>query len=69
MFITANTVQHSQTKHIVIRYHLLRDNPEKGLIILIKVHTDLQLADLFTKSFSPGRFEFLIQSIGLINHH
>ncbi|KAK1424407.1 hypothetical protein QVD17_19736 [Tagetes erecta] len=68
MFITANPVQHSKTKHIEIRYHFLRDNSEKGLIILIKVHTDKQLADLFTKSFLSGRFEFLIQSIGLINH-
>ncbi|KAK1429938.1 hypothetical protein QVD17_12293 [Tagetes erecta] len=68
MFITANPVQHSKTKHIEIRYHFLRDNSEKGLIILIKVHTDKQLADLFTKSFLSGRFEFLVQSIGLINH-
>ncbi|KAK1424228.1 hypothetical protein QVD17_19549 [Tagetes erecta] len=68
MFITANPVQHSKTKHIEIRYHFLRDNSEKGLIILIKVYTDKQLADLFTKSFLSERFEFLIQSVGLINH-
>ncbi|KAK1415001.1 hypothetical protein QVD17_30770 [Tagetes erecta] len=35
MFITANPVQHSETKHIEIRYHFLRDNSEKDL----KSHT------------------------------
>jgi hypothetical protein len=30
-------VLHSRTKHIVVRYHFLRDNDEKGNINLIHV--------------------------------
>jgi hypothetical protein len=42
-------VLHSKTKHIEVRYHFLRDNVEKGKIVLIHVPVDDQLADIFTK--------------------
>ncbi|KAK1414719.1 hypothetical protein QVD17_30469 [Tagetes erecta] len=68
LFITSNPVQHSKTKHIEIRYHFLRDNSEKGLIVLVQVSKENQLADLFTKAFDQGRFEHLVQAIGMINY-
>jgi hypothetical protein len=40
---------HSRFKHIEVRYHLLRDNVEKGNIDLIHVPTEKQLADILTK--------------------
>ncbi|KAI3734360.1 hypothetical protein L6452_13828 [Arctium lappa] len=57
--IVNNSVKHSKTKHIEIRYHLIRDCNEKKLIQVVKVHTDNQFADLFTKAFDMGRFTFL----------
>ena len=65
--IVNNPVKHPKTKHIEIRYHFIRDCNEKKLIQVIKVHTDNQLADLFTKAFNVGRFTFLITSVGMIN--
>jgi hypothetical protein len=47
--VAKNTVLHSKTKHIELRYHFLRDNIEKGKIALIHVPTHDQLADIFTK--------------------
>jgi hypothetical protein len=44
-----NPVLHSRTKHIEVRYHFLRDNVEKGTIVLTHVPTQDQLADIFTK--------------------
>jgi hypothetical protein len=44
-----NSVLHSKTKHIEVRYHFLRDNIEKGKITLIHVPTHDQLANIFTK--------------------
>ncbi|KAI3821920.1 hypothetical protein L1987_09496 [Smallanthus sonchifolius] len=61
--ITNNPVQHSKTKHIDIRYHFIRDQAEKKRIILTKVHTNEQYADLFTKPFDEARFRYLVESI------
>ncbi|KAI3729368.1 hypothetical protein L6452_18024 [Arctium lappa] len=65
--IVNNPVKHSKTKHIEIRYHFIRDCNEKKLIQVVKVHTDNQFADLFTKAFDVGRFTFLVTSVGMIN--
>ncbi|KAJ9553923.1 hypothetical protein OSB04_017968 [Centaurea solstitialis] len=54
--IVNNPVKHSKTKHIEIKYHFIRDCNEKKLIQVLKVHTDDQYADLFTKAFDIGRY-------------
>ncbi|KAJ0819688.1 putative RNA-directed DNA polymerase [Helianthus annuus] len=63
--ITKNPVQHSKTKHIEIKYHFIRDCFEKRLIDVVKVHTDDQRADLFTKAFDKSRFDFLLLVNGI----
>ncbi|GKC10147.1 hypothetical protein Tco_1001757, partial [Tanacetum coccineum] len=55
-----NPVFHSKTKHIEIRHHFIRDFNEKKLIQMIKIHTDHNVADLLTKAFDVGRFQYLI---------
>ncbi|GKD91603.1 hypothetical protein Tco_1367110, partial [Tanacetum coccineum] len=60
-------VFHSKTKHIEIRHHFIRDSNEKKLIQMIKIHTDQNVADLLTKAFDVGRFQYLIASIGMLN--
>ncbi|GKB88465.1 putative ribonuclease H-like domain-containing protein, partial [Tanacetum coccineum] len=65
--IVKNLVFHSKTKHIEIRHHFIRDSHKKKLIQVIKIHTDHNVADLLTKAFDVGRFNFLIASIGMLN--
>ncbi|GKD11374.1 hypothetical protein Tco_1191059 [Tanacetum coccineum] len=48
--ISYNPVQYSRTKHINIRYHIIKKHVEKGTIELYFVETEYQLADLFTKA-------------------
>ncbi|GJS67550.1 hypothetical protein Tco_0682114 [Tanacetum coccineum] len=55
------------TKHIEIRHHFIRDLYEKKLIQMIKVYTDLNVADLLIKAFDVGRFQYLTASIGMLN--
>ncbi|GJU35859.1 hypothetical protein Tco_1184213 [Tanacetum coccineum] len=65
--VIKNHVAHSRTKHIEIRFYFIRDCYEKRLIEVIKIHTDHNVADLFTKGFDVTRFNFLVVSIGLLN--
>ncbi|GJS11693.1 putative ribonuclease H-like domain-containing protein [Tanacetum coccineum] len=61
--IIENPVQHSKTKHIEIRHHFIRDCNTKKLIQMVKIHTDLNVADLLTKGFDAGRFQYLVSRI------
>nr|GEX73402.1 hypothetical protein [Tanacetum cinerariifolium] len=61
--IVKNPIFHSKTKHIKIRHHFIRDSNEKKLIHMVKIHTDQNVADLLTKAFDVGRFQYLVASI------
>ncbi|GJR29564.1 putative ribonuclease H-like domain-containing protein [Tanacetum coccineum] len=61
--IVKNLVFHSKTKHIEIRHHFIRDSNEKKLIQMTKIYTDQNVADLFTKAFDVGRFQYLIATV------
>ncbi|GKB15924.1 hypothetical protein Tco_0849847, partial [Tanacetum coccineum] len=65
--IVKNLVFYSKTKHIEIRHHFIRDSNEKKLIQMIKIHADQNVADLLTKAFDVGRFQYQIASIGMLN--
>ncbi|GJS35083.1 integrase, catalytic region, zinc finger, CCHC-type containing protein [Tanacetum coccineum] len=58
--ISCNPVQHSRTKHIVVRHHFIKEHVEKGTIEPYFVKTDYQLADLFTKALPVDRFNYLV---------
>ncbi|GKA80474.1 retrovirus-related pol polyprotein from transposon TNT 1-94 [Tanacetum coccineum] len=63
--ISCNPVQHSRTKHIIVRYHFIKEHVEKGIIELYFVKTDYQLADLFTKALPVDRFNYLVRHLGM----
>ncbi|GJY34666.1 putative ribonuclease H-like domain-containing protein [Tanacetum coccineum] len=65
--IIENHVQHSKTKHIKIRHHFIRDCNAKKLIQMAKIDTQHNVADLLTKGFDAGRFQYLVSSIGMLN--
>ncbi|GKE80356.1 hypothetical protein Tco_1550356 [Tanacetum coccineum] len=56
---------HSQSKHIDIQHHFIREQVEKGVVELYFVATDYQLADIFTKALPRERFEFLLPRLGM----
>ncbi|GJY35816.1 putative ribonuclease H-like domain-containing protein [Tanacetum coccineum] len=66
--IIENPVQHSKTKHIEIRHHFIRDCNAKKLIQMVKIHTDYNVADLLTKGFDAGRFQYLVSKSKTSKH-
>nr|GEZ86618.1 hypothetical protein [Tanacetum cinerariifolium] len=65
--ISNNSMLHSRTKHIEIRYHFIRDYILKGDIELHFVLTDLQLADIFIKPLAKPSFTRLVAELGMLN--
>ena len=57
--ISKNPVQHSETKHIEIRYHFTRDLVERKIVALDYIPTERQNADIFTKPLDRSKFETL----------
>ena len=64
--LAKNSIVHSRTKHIEIRYHFIRDHIRKGDIELKFIDTTRQLADLFTKPLGAERFNSLVRELGMI---
>nr|GEU41073.1 retrovirus-related Pol polyprotein from transposon TNT 1-94 [Tanacetum cinerariifolium] len=64
--LSKNPVQHSQTKHIEIRHHFLRDNVQKGNISIEKVSSKDNIADILTKLLKREPFNYLRLCIGMM---
>ncbi|GJZ94664.1 hypothetical protein Tco_0666867 [Tanacetum coccineum] len=60
-----NNVQHSQSKHIDIRFHFIKEQVENGVVELYFVNMEYQLANIFTKALGRERIEFLINMLGM----
>ncbi|GJW25809.1 hypothetical protein Tco_0039620 [Tanacetum coccineum] len=54
-----------RSKHLNIRFHVIKEHVENGVIELYFVNTEYQLADIFTKALDRERIEFLINKLGM----
>lgn len=66
--LSKNPVHHSRKKHIEIHHHILRDNVQKGNILLEKVASEDNVADILTKPLKRETFNYLRLGLGLIEH-
>ncbi|XP_068644922.1 secreted RxLR effector protein 161-like [Aristolochia californica] len=64
--LAENPVFHARTKHIEVHYHFIREKVLQEEIELRPIKTDDQVADLFTKSLSTGKFKMFCYQLGTV---
>ena len=65
--MSKNHVLHSKTKHISIKYHVLREKAIEKEIRLEYVSTKDQIVDIFMKSSPKDTFEYLRGMLGVMS--
>ena len=50
LYIASNLVFHERTKHTKVNFHFIREKISSGWLVTSFVHSNDQLADIFTKS-------------------
>lgn len=63
--IAQNPINNKRTKHIDIKYHFSRERILSGDILLSYIPTEIQQADVFTKTLPTKGFMRFRQDIGL----
>jgi hypothetical protein len=58
---------HGQSKHIEVKYHLVRESAENGGIKVELIRSEEQLGDILIKSLGRVKFMELRTKIGLID--
>ena len=64
--MSKNLVLHSKTKHITIKYHVLREKVAEKEIRLEYVNTKEKIAYIFTKALRKDTFEHLRGMLGVM---
>ena len=63
--IAKNSVSHSQTKHIDIKYYYVKEAVQSGIVNLKYCPTEEIIADILTKPLSKRKFTLLHTKMGL----
>ena len=65
--LTRNNKYHSRTKHIEIKHHFIRDIVDTRDIIVEKIHTAENPADMLTKPLPSAKFDHCLNLAGIIH--
>ena len=60
---TENPLHHKRTKHVDVDYHYTRQMVEEGVVKLVRVATEDQVADIMTKPLGRTRFSKMVDAL------
>ena len=66
IFLTKDNMFHDRTKHIDVRYHFVREVVEKGDIVVVKVSTEDNAADMLTKTLPGAKFQHCLDLASVV---
>ena len=66
IYLAKYQMYHSRTKHIDVRFHYVRDIVEKNIIVLQKIATADNPADMLTKVVGAAKFEHCLDLANII---
>ena len=65
--ISANPVHHERTKHFDLDWHVVRERVSSGFLKTVKIHTNLNVADIFTKGLSIAQHNLFCKKLHLLD--
>ncbi|EOY32548.1 Uncharacterized protein TCM_040529 [Theobroma cacao] len=65
--LAKNPINHSRTKHIRIKFHVIREVVTNNEVVVNYYGTDDQIVDIFTKGLCREKFELLRSKLGMGN--
>ena len=63
--LTKNPQDHKRTKHVQVKYHVVREYVENKDVEFKYIHTKSQLGDMFTKALSGMTLRTNLKALGL----
>lgn len=66
-YLTENPIFHTQTKHLELDFHFVRERVSNKQLIVHYISTDDHIADIFTKPLSHTRFSTLRNKLAVVS--
>ena len=67
IYLTKDQIFHERTMHIDVRYHFVRDVLARGNVVVEKVSTHDNPADMLTKTLPLSKFVHCLDLVGLLH--
>ena len=65
IFLAKNQVYHTRTKHIDVRFHKIRELVSSGELLLEKIHTSENAANMLTKHVTTKKSKHCLDLINI----
>ena len=65
IYLAKNQMYHARTKHIYVRFHKIRELVSSSELLLVKVHTSKNTANMLTKPVTTEKFKHCLNLINV----